>query len=88
MNLLKFLKRKRINPVPRVNSFVVFDQTTCNKEIYDKYFANVFGNNKLFIFLGEIPNARGHCILVDLTTGKIIGIYHTSNFREANENEV
>ena len=88
MNLLKFLKRKRINSIPRVNSFVVFDQTTCTKDIYDKYLANIFGNNKLFIFLGEIPNARCHCILGDLNTGKIIGIYHTFNFREATENEI
>jgi len=75
----------------RQNAFVVFDKTSIPIEIYTKYFLSRFENDgklKLFIFLGEVPNARGHCILTDLDNGKIIGLYHTNNFREATEDEV
>lgn len=75
----------------RQNSFVVFDKTTIPENIYKKYYLDKFENKGkliLFIFLGEIPNAPGHCILSDLTNGKIIGLYHTDNFREATEDEV
>ena len=87
----------------RQNSLVVFDKTTINKEIWTEYYEKefsyihfsttgsderYFGNLKTFIFLGEVPNAKGHCILGDLETGKILGLYHTENFREANESEV
>jgi len=71
----------------RQNAFVVFDRTTCTDETYEKYYKDLFGE-KLFIFFGEVPQAPGHCILGDLKTGKIIGMYHTNNFREANEEEV
>lgn len=75
----------------RQNSFVVFDKTTIPENIYKEYFLDKFenkGKSILFIFLGEIPNVPKHCILGDLNSGKIIGIYHTSNFREATEDEV
>lgn len=69
------------------NTFVVFDKSSCTSEIYEKYYKEIF-DNKLFIFLGEVTNAPGHCILVDLNTGLISGLYHTDNFRIATEDEV
>ncbi len=71
----------------RINSLVVFDKTKVSEDIYNQYFKSTF-ENKVFIFLGEVPNAKGHCILGDLETGKVLGLYHTENFREANEDEV
>ena len=74
--------------IPRQNSFVVFDTDSIKREIYEEYFQKMFPEGKLFVFLGEIPNAHGHCILTDLENGLISGMWHTDNFREANENEV
>jgi len=75
----------------RQNAFVVFDIESCPKKIYDEFYKDTFeystGNLKLFNFLGEVPQAPGHCILVDLDNGSIVGLYHTDNFREANEDE-
>lgn len=71
----------------RINSFVVFDRSSCSIEVYEKYYGKIFGE-KLFVFLGEIPQCPGHCILADLFTGRVIGMYHTENFREATENEI
>ena len=71
----------------RQYAFVKFDQTTCSKEHWDQYYKATFGED-IFIYLGEVPNCPGHCILADLTSGKVIGMYHTDNFREATEEEV
>jgi hypothetical protein len=72
--------------MPAINSFVVFDKTTVSKKDYEKYYKPIF-DGKLFVFLGEIKQCPDHCILTDLSDGKIIGMYHTENFREANKNE-
>ena len=69
------------------NSFVVIDEKSCSKSDYKRYYKNDFPIGKLFVYLGKIKQAKGHCILCDLDTGKIIGIYHIENFREATEDE-
>lgn len=70
------------------NSFVIFDENSCSTEIYEKYYKDIFPKGKLFVYLGEISQVPGHCILCDLLTGKIIGMYHTDNFRIATEDEM
>ena len=70
----------------RQNAFVVFDKKSCTEELYNQHFKEYF-EGKLFVYLGEIPQTPGHCILSDLKTGKIEGLWHTSNFREATEEE-
>jgi hypothetical protein len=42
---------------------------------------------KFFVFLTEIKNAPGHCVLADLDDGSIQVMRHTSDFREATEDE-
>lgn len=69
------------------NSFVVFDEKSCNEFTYEKYYKELFPLGKLFVFLGEVTQTPGHCVLADLDTGKIIGLYHTENFRTATEDE-
>jgi hypothetical protein len=71
----------------KINSFVVFDENSTSKENYEKYYKETFPLDKLFIYLGEIKQAKGHCILCNLDTGKVIGMYHSENFREATEDE-
>lgn len=70
-----------------INSFVVFDIKSCSKEQYKKYYEETFPKGKLFIFLGEVLQTPGHCILLDLSTGKVIGLYHMMNFRLATQDE-
>jgi len=70
----------------RQNAWVVFDEENCPKDVYEEYYKPIFGG-KMFIFLGEVPQTPGHCILADLSTGKILGMYHTDDFREAREDE-
>lgn len=44
-------------------------------------------NNKIFIFLGEIPNMPDHCIVARKDGSFLFG-YHTDNFVELTEDEV
>jgi len=34
-----------------------------------------------FLFLGEVPNAQGHCAVVD-TAGRVHWLYHMDEFEE------
>lgn len=73
---------------PRTNSLVVFNLDSCSKEQYENYYKSKFPIGKTFVYLGEIKQAKGHCILLDLETGKIIGMYHIEHFREATDEEI
>ena len=46
-----------------------------------------FDKDNFFIFLGEIPNMLGHCVIIGHESGKIYSGYHTENFRLPTENE-
>lgn len=63
------------NKIPRQYSFV---QST----------GIVFDGFKGGIFLGEIPNMPGHCIVYDTLSKQMMIGYHTENFEEIPEDEV
>jgi hypothetical protein len=77
------MKKKKIRKL----ALVVFDKKSCTSEQYDQFYKEKFGNNS-FIFIGEIPNAPGHCVIYNFRTERIEGMYHTDNFREATSEEV
>jgi len=60
---------------PRQYSLIVSEENT--GEI-------IKGNT--YIFLGEIPNMLGHCVISD-KSGKILFGYHLENFTEIPEDE-
>jgi hypothetical protein len=68
-------------------TIVEFNKDSCTKEMYDRYYLEIF-EGKHFIFLGEISNMPGHCILVDIKTGLILSGYHSDNFKEVKENDL
>ena len=43
---------------------------------------SAFKKGSHLIFLGEIPNMPGHCVVSDVKTGKIIAGFHTDRFHE------
>lgn len=47
-----------------------------------------FKPGKPYLFLGEIPNMPGHCVVADPDSGRIWAGFHTEHFRELNEGEV
>lgn len=42
---------------------------------------------KFFVFMCEIRNAPGHCVLVDMDDQHVETMRHTSDFREVTEEE-
>lgn len=75
---------------------VIFNTDTFSTSFWDgtselnrvKYFGK-FGYKseklKLFTYLCEDRPQDGHCILVDMETGEVLPMCHTSNFRLATE---
>ncbi len=47
-----------------------------------------FARDGVYIFLGEIPNMPGHCVVIDHKRGKIISGYHMEYFVELKRDEV
>lgn len=46
-----------------------------------------FKNDEILLFLGEIVQMPGHCILVN-RAGKVLWGYHTSDFVEPTEDDI
>jgi hypothetical protein len=77
---------------------VVFDPFSFEKSFWNnlseedkiKYYGSLgYGSDKkkFFIFLTEVKNAPGHCVLVDLDDNHIETMRHTYNFREVEDEE-
>lgn len=47
-----------------------------------------FKKEEVYVFLGEIPNMPGHCLVADRKSGKIHAGYHTESFTEIPDDEV
>jgi hypothetical protein len=69
---------------PRKLSLVRFDATALPRRFRAKY---PFRAGRAYVFLGEIPNMPGHCVVADLPTGKIHSGFHTENFVELTDDE-
>ena len=54
----------------------------------DGDYKNFLGvNGTRFVYLGEIPNMRGHCVVINHRTGRIHSGFHIENFVEVTEDE-
>ena len=69
---------------PRKLSLVKFDFKTLPKKYHSDY---PFRPEDRLIFLGEIPNMMGHCVLAK-EDGTITSGWHTDNFVELTEDEL
>jgi len=47
-----------------------------------------FRRGAMYVFLGEIRNMAGHCVVADARTGRLYSGYHTENFVELTAHEV
>lgn len=78
---------------------VVFDPHTLNSKFWDnlseedriKFYGPLgYGGKEMvrFVFMCEIINAPGHCVLISLEDQSIQTMRHTENFREVTEDEI
>jgi diadenosine tetraphosphate (Ap4A) HIT family hydrolase len=70
--------------IPRRLSLVHFDFDNTPQDFHSKY---PFEKKQVLLFMGEIPNMPGHCVVVDNASGKLYSGYHTENFTEIPEDE-
>ena len=66
---------------PRQYSLVRFNFDALPEEYRDSY---PFSSEHRYIYLGEIPNMGGHCIVMDDAGKHYVG-FHTENFIELSE---
>ena len=71
--------------LPRPFSLVKFDPTGMSESYRKDY---PFNPQVSYIFLGDIPNMPGHCIVMDPSDCKFFCMYHTDHFKEIPEDEV
>ena len=71
---------------PRQYSLVKFDYSGMTDE-WVKEYKKIFDVD-IFIYLGEIPNMPGHCVLLRHSDGAHFFGYHIENFVELTEDEV
>jgi len=57
-----------------------------NKLVND--YATLFPSHENYIWLGEIPNMRGHCVVANFWSGRIYSGFHCDIFRLAKEEEI
>jgi len=77
--------------LPRQYAVVRFKEEECKEAIAQGYYAELLG--KQFIYLGDIPNQPGHCVLVEVgpkpnLEGKLHLFRHTDDFEEIPEDEL
>lgn len=70
---------------PRPLALVKIDKAKL--KFFNKSYKKEMGEGP-YVFLGEIPNMPGHCVIVDARTGKISSGNHTVNFVELTDEEV
>ena len=70
---------------PRKLSLVKFDFGSLPKKFHTQY---PFKPKQVLLFLGEIPNMEGHCVVMDHKSGELYSGYHVENFQEIPEDEV
>jgi len=63
--------------------------TLCKADLPEAYkYEYSFKNGEVFIFMGELTNMKGHCIVVRLSDGKLFFCFSIDNFVELKEDEL
>ena len=69
---------------PRVPSLVRFRPTGKTSERV----RFPFSEEKVYVFLGELANMPGHCVVAEHPSGRIFSGFHIENFGELDQNEM
>ena len=69
---------------PRQYALLKFDLGDLDPDWWAKY---PFEPSGVYVYLGEILNMPGHCVVADYKTGNLLSGYHIDNFVEIPEDE-
>jgi hypothetical protein len=70
--------------IPRQYALVRFVYDDIPAEHHSQY---PFTRQGIYVFLGEIPNMPGHCVVAEHPRGQIFSGYHTESFAEVPEDQ-
>ena len=91
INIVKYLQKTKnpcpIQPLIKPNTLVKFDFSSMPKKHWQQY-RNNFPNQETLVYLGEIEQLPGHCIICGYESGKIHCGFYTNNFIPLTENEI
>jgi hypothetical protein len=79
------MKKLNNKKTPKINSLVKFNCNSIPKNYKKEY---PFKPTDVFLFLGEVTQAPGHCCVINIKTGKFYGFFHTSDFIQLTSEEV
>lgn len=74
--------------IPRQYSWVRFNYENTPANLHH-YYIDVFPKDRKprFVFMGESPQAKGHCFIYDIEKQILLGLYHTEDFIELTDDE-
>ena len=70
----------------RINSLVKFNEEYI-KLLHDNGY-DIENKDDVFVYMGEIPNMSGHCVVMNITISKLIISHHVDSFRELRDEEI
>jgi len=70
---------------PRQYSLVKLDNSNEETKAMLTHYYNEFDGESLFIYMGEMPNMRGHCVIAGYHNGKVYSGYHLEMFVEVED---
>jgi len=79
------MPRSKRNAKPRRMSLVRFKAESLPSHFLKKY---PFKAGRTYVYLGELVNMGGHCVVADHKTGRLYSGFHTENFVEIPADEV
>jgi len=68
------------------NTIIKFNYNSVTEEYKKEYYSKF--QDKKYLFMGEIKQMPGHCVVCDFESGEMIIGYHTHNFIEVANNEI
>lgn len=85
---LKRSAEEAMRPKPRRLALVKFNPRELRVGSGVKKPRYPFKKEEAYVFLGEIPNMPGHCVVAEHKSGKIHAGFHTELFTELSDDEV
>ena len=83
---MKSKKCKEPRP-PRPLAWVKLDSSGMAPEWVENY-TSIFGRSDFLLYMGEMPNQRGHCVIYCPDQQKMHVGFHIENFIEMTDDEV
>lgn len=88
---LRYYGKSKIDEIKdlklKLNTIVKFDCGNIPEE-HKQAYLEIFPKGEIYVYMGDLVQMPGHCVLCNYITGKIYCGYHTENFIPLTEDEI